>query len=100
MKICDCRYSHAHTASWESNLGSVLPARAGSQTSLPQPFPLDLMVCCGSVNSPTSMAAQLTTALPCGGVEPDDVAALAIRLMTNTALTGATSHVDDRQQLL
>ena len=100
MKICDCRYSDAHTASWESRSWSVLPARAGSQTSLPQPFPLDLMVCCGSVNSPTSMAAQLTTALPCGGVEPDDVAALAIRLMTNTALTGATSHVDDRQQLL
>jgi NAD(P)-dependent dehydrogenase (short-subunit alcohol dehydrogenase family) len=33
-------------------------------------------------------------------VEPGDVAALAIRLMTNTALTGATYDVDGGQQIL
>jgi hypothetical protein len=33
-------------------------------------------------------------------VEPADVAALAVRLMTNTALTGATSDVDGGEQLV
>ncbi len=33
-------------------------------------------------------------------VEPDDVAALAIHLMTNTAVTGATFDVDGGQQLV
>ena len=34
------------------------------------------------------------------GVGPDDVAALAVHLMTNTALTGATYDIDGGQQLL
>ncbi len=33
-------------------------------------------------------------------VQPEDVAALAVHLMTNTALTGATFDVDGGQQLL
>jgi NAD(P)-dependent dehydrogenase (short-subunit alcohol dehydrogenase family) len=33
-------------------------------------------------------------------VEPEDVAALAVHLMTNTALTGATYDIDGGQQLL
>jgi NAD(P)-dependent dehydrogenase (short-subunit alcohol dehydrogenase family) len=33
-------------------------------------------------------------------VEPADVAALALHLMTNTALTGATYDVDGGQQLI
>jgi hypothetical protein len=31
---------------------------------------------------------------------PDDVAALAVRLMTNTAITGATYDIDGGQQVL
>jgi len=33
-------------------------------------------------------------------VEPVDVAALAVHIMTNTALTGATYDIDGGQQLL
>jgi NAD(P)-dependent dehydrogenase (short-subunit alcohol dehydrogenase family) len=44
---------------------------------------------------------ELRTTLPIGRViGPDDVAALAIHLMTNTALTGSTYDVDGGQQLL
>jgi len=44
---------------------------------------------------------QLRTTLPIGRVVgPADVAALAIHLMTNTALTGATYDIDGGQQLL
>jgi NAD(P)-dependent dehydrogenase (short-subunit alcohol dehydrogenase family) len=43
---------------------------------------------------------QLRTALPIRRVVgPEDVAALAVHLMTNTALTGATYDVDGGQQL-
>jgi len=44
---------------------------------------------------------QLRATLPIGRVVgPDDVAALAVHLMTNTALTGATYDIDGGQQLL
>jgi NAD(P)-dependent dehydrogenase (short-subunit alcohol dehydrogenase family) len=44
---------------------------------------------------------QLRTTLPIGRVVgPADVAALAIHLMSNTALTGATYDIDGGQQLL
>ena len=44
---------------------------------------------------------QLRTRLPIGRVVgPADVAALAIHLMTNTALTGATFDIDGGQQLV
>jgi len=44
---------------------------------------------------------QLRSTLPIGRVVgPEDVAALAVHLMTNTALTGATYDVDGGQQLL
>jgi len=33
-------------------------------------------------------------------VGPEDIAALAIHLMTNTAITGATIDIDGGQQLL
>jgi NAD(P)-dependent dehydrogenase (short-subunit alcohol dehydrogenase family) len=43
---------------------------------------------------------QLRATLPIRRVvEPDDVAALAVHLMANTALTGATFDVDGGQQL-
>jgi NAD(P)-dependent dehydrogenase (short-subunit alcohol dehydrogenase family) len=44
---------------------------------------------------------ELRATLPIGRVvEPEDVAALAVHLMTNTALTGATYDIDGGQQLL
>jgi NAD(P)-dependent dehydrogenase (short-subunit alcohol dehydrogenase family) len=44
---------------------------------------------------------QLRATLPAGRVvQPADVAALAVHLMTNTALTGATYDIDGGQQLV
>ena len=44
---------------------------------------------------------QLRTTLPIGRVVgPADVAALAVHLMTNTAVTGATYDIDGGQQLV
>lgn len=44
---------------------------------------------------------ELRTRLPIGRVvEPTDVAALAVHLMTNTALTGATYDIDGGQQFV
>jgi NAD(P)-dependent dehydrogenase (short-subunit alcohol dehydrogenase family) len=44
---------------------------------------------------------ELRTTLPIGRVvEPQDVAALAVHLMTNTALTGATFDIDGGQQFV
>jgi NAD(P)-dependent dehydrogenase (short-subunit alcohol dehydrogenase family) len=44
---------------------------------------------------------QLRTTLPIGRVVgPDDVAALAVHLMANTALTGATYDIDGGQQFV
>jgi len=44
---------------------------------------------------------QLRTTLPIGRVVgPEDVAALAVHIMTNTALTGATFDIDGGQQLV
>ena len=44
---------------------------------------------------------QLRTTLPIRRVvQPADVAALAVHLMTNTALTGATYDIDGGQQLV
>ena len=44
---------------------------------------------------------QLRTTLPIGRVVgPEDVAALAVHLMTNTALTGATYDIDGGRQLV
>ena len=44
---------------------------------------------------------QLRATLPIGRVVgPADIAALAVHLMTNTAITGATFDIDGGQQLL
>ena len=44
---------------------------------------------------------ELRTKLPIGRVvRPEDVAALAVHIMTNTALTGATFDIDGGQQLI
>jgi NAD(P)-dependent dehydrogenase (short-subunit alcohol dehydrogenase family) len=67
------------------------------------------LIATGFVDTPLSAAllgdqleprrAQLRATLPIGRVVgPDDVAALAVHLMSNTALTGATYDVDGGQQ--
>ena len=44
---------------------------------------------------------QLRTTLPIGRVVgPSDVAALAVHIMTNTALTGGTYDIDGGQQFV
>lgn len=69
------------------------------------------LIAAGFVDTPLSAAvlgdelearrAELRATLPIRRVvEPDDVAALALHLMANTALTGATYDVDGGQQLL
>ena len=47
------------------------------------------------------LALQLRTTLPIGRVVgPADVAALAVHIMTNTALTGATYDIDGGQKFV
>jgi NAD(P)-dependent dehydrogenase (short-subunit alcohol dehydrogenase family) len=69
------------------------------------------LIAAGFVDSPLSSSLlgdqldqrreQLRTTLPIGRVvEPADVAALAVHLMTNTALTGATYDIDGGQQFV
>jgi len=69
------------------------------------------LIAAGFVDTPLSASllgdrlearrAELRETLPIGRVVgPEDVAALAIHLMTNTALTGATYDIDGGQQLL
>jgi NAD(P)-dependent dehydrogenase (short-subunit alcohol dehydrogenase family) len=69
------------------------------------------MIAAGFVDTPLSASllgdqlearrAELRETLPIGRVVgPEDVAALAVHLMTNTALTGATYDIDGGQQLL
>ena len=49
----------------------------------------------------TRAASELRTTLPIGRVvDPADVAALAVHIMTNTALTGATYDIDGGQQFV
>jgi NAD(P)-dependent dehydrogenase (short-subunit alcohol dehydrogenase family) len=69
------------------------------------------LIAAGFVDTPLSAAllgdrlderrAELRAKLPIGRVVgPADVAALAVHLMTNTALTGATYDIDGGQQLV
>lgn len=69
------------------------------------------LIAAGFVDTPLSAALlgdrlderreELRTTLPIGRVVgPDDVAALAVHLMTNSALTGATYDIDGGQQLV
>jgi NAD(P)-dependent dehydrogenase (short-subunit alcohol dehydrogenase family) len=69
------------------------------------------LIAAGFVDSPLSAALlgddlerrrdQLRATLPIGRVvEPSDVAALAVHIMINTALTGATYEIDGGQQLV
>ena len=69
------------------------------------------LIAAGFVDTPLSAALlgddldarreQLRATLPIGRVVgPDDVAALAVHLMANTALTGATYDIDGGQQFV
>jgi NAD(P)-dependent dehydrogenase (short-subunit alcohol dehydrogenase family) len=69
------------------------------------------LIAAGFVDTPLSASllgdrlderrAELRAALPIGRVvSPADVAALAVHLMTNTALTGATFDIDGGQQFV
>jgi NAD(P)-dependent dehydrogenase (short-subunit alcohol dehydrogenase family) len=69
------------------------------------------LIAAGFVDTPLSASVpgdriderrqQLRATLPIGRVVgPADIAALAVHLMTNTAITGATFDIDGGQQLV
>jgi len=93
-----------------SALTAALPAMVASLAVEVAPIRVNL-IAAGFVDTPLSAAllgdqldarrAELRATLPIGRVVgPADVASLAVHLMTNTALTGATYDIDGGQQLL
>ena len=96
--------------SLSSALTAALPALTRNLAVELAPVRVNLLVA-GFVDTPGSAALlgdqldarrqQLRTTLPIGRVVgPADVAALAVHLMTNTAVTGATFDIDGGQQLV
>jgi NAD(P)-dependent dehydrogenase (short-subunit alcohol dehydrogenase family) len=93
-----------------SALTAALPALTRNLALELAPVRVNLLAV-GFVDTPLSAALlgdqlearreQLRTSLPIGRVVgPADVAALAVQLMTNTAVTGATFDIDGGQQLV
>ncbi|MEU4194190.1 SDR family oxidoreductase [Kribbella sp. NPDC026611] len=93
-----------------SAMTAALPALTASLALEIAPTRINL-IAAGFVDTPLSASllgdqlddrrAELRANLPIGRVvQAGDVAALAIHLMTNTALTGATYDIDGGQQLL
>lgn len=93
-----------------STLTAALPALAASLALELAPVRVNV-IAAGFVDTPLSASLlggelenrrnQLRSTLPIRRVvEPADVAALAIHIMTNTALTGATYDIDGGQQLV
>jgi NAD(P)-dependent dehydrogenase (short-subunit alcohol dehydrogenase family) len=97
--------------------GAVLAAVSTALPALTKSLALELapvrvnLIAPGFVDTPLSAAilgdrldarrGELRATLPIGRVVgPADVAALAVHLMTNTAVTGATFDIDGGQQLL
>ena len=89
---------------------AALPALTASLALEVAPVRVNL-IAAGFVDTPLSASLlgdqldarrnELRTTLPIGRVVgPADVAALAVHIMTNTALTGATFDIDGGQQLL
>ena len=89
---------------------AALPALTASLALEMAPVRVNL-IAAGFVDTPLSAELlgdqleqrrnQLRTALPIGRVVgPADVAALALHIMTNTALTGATYDIDGGQQFV
>jgi NAD(P)-dependent dehydrogenase (short-subunit alcohol dehydrogenase family) len=93
-----------------SAMTAALPALTASLAIEIAPARINL-IAAGFVDTPLSASllgddletrrAELRDNLPIGRVvQPTDVAALAVHLMTNTALTGATYDIDGGQQLV
>jgi NAD(P)-dependent dehydrogenase (short-subunit alcohol dehydrogenase family) len=93
-----------------SALTAAVPALVASLALEVAPIRVNV-IAAGFVDTPLSASllgdqldarrAELRATLPIGRVVgPADVAALAVHLMTNTALTGATYDIDGGQQLL
>jgi len=93
-----------------SAMTAALPALTASLALEIAPVRANL-IAAGFVDTPLSASLlgdqlearrdELRARLPIGRVvEPADVAALAVHIMTNTALTGATYDIDGGQQLL
>jgi NAD(P)-dependent dehydrogenase (short-subunit alcohol dehydrogenase family) len=89
---------------------AALPALIANLALEVAPVPVNL-IAAGFVDTPLSASLlgddldkrrdQLRATLPIGRVVgPADVAALAVHIMTNTALTGATYDIDGGQQLV
>ena len=89
--------------------GALITAMTAALPALTKALALELAP--GFVDTPLSATLlgdrlddrrdQLRATLPIGRVVgPADVAALAVHLMTNTALTGATYDIDGGQQLV
>ena len=93
-----------------SALTAALPAMTKSLALELAPIRVNL-IAAGFVDTPLSAELlgdqlenrrnELRTSLPIRRVVgPDDVAALAVHIMSNTALTGATYDIDGGQQLV
>ncbi len=93
-----------------STVTAALPALTASLALELAPIRVNL-IAAGFVDTPLSASLlgdqlenrrnQLRTTLPIGRVVgPADVAALAVHIMTNTALTGATYDIDGGQQFV
>ncbi len=93
-----------------STVTIALPAMVASLAVELAPIRVNL-IAPGFVDTPLSASLlgdqlderrdELRTKLPIGRVVgPEDVAALAVHLMSNTALTGATYDIDGGQQLV
>jgi NAD(P)-dependent dehydrogenase (short-subunit alcohol dehydrogenase family) len=93
-----------------SALTAALPAMTKNLALELAPVRVNL-IAAGFVDTPSSALLlgdqldtrreQLRTTLPIGRVVgPADIAALAVHLMTNTAVTGATFDIDGGQQLI
>lgn len=93
-----------------SAVTAALPALAANLALEIAPVRVNV-IAAGFIDTPLSASllgagvderrGQLRTTLPIGRVVgPADVAALAVHIMTNTALTGATYDIDGGQQLL
>jgi NAD(P)-dependent dehydrogenase (short-subunit alcohol dehydrogenase family) len=93
-----------------SALTAALPAMTRNLALELAPIRVNL-IAAGFVDTPLSASLlgdqldarreQLRAALPIGRVVgPDDIAALAVHVMSNTAITGATLDIDGGQQLV
>jgi NAD(P)-dependent dehydrogenase (short-subunit alcohol dehydrogenase family) len=93
-----------------SAMTAALPALTASLAVEVAPVRVNL-IAAGFVNTPLSARLlgdgleerldELRRTVPTGRVvEPEDVAALAVHIMTNPALTGATFDIDGGQQLV